>query len=95
MYQPTNVILIKILLGDKSDNIKGIKFLGEKTLQTYFPEIEEKTMTLEEVENKAKILVDKEQNVKNRGLNNLVEGFCIDGRKGEEFFKTKPKNLLI
>ena len=85
---PTNnVILIKILLGDKSDNIKGIRFLGEKTLKTYFPEIEEKIITLEEVLDKAKILVN-EQNVKNKGINNLVKGFCIDGRLGDEFFKT-------
>ena len=41
----TNVALLKILVGDKSDNIKGIKFLGEKTLKTYFPEIEENTIT--------------------------------------------------
>jgi 5'-3' exonuclease len=88
---PTNnVILIKILLGDKSDNIKGIRFLGEKTLKTYFPEIEEKTITLKEVLDKATILV-KEQNVKNKGINNLVKGFCIDGRTGEEFFKTNRK----
>jgi len=87
---PTNVTILKILLGDKSDNIKGIKFLGEKTLQTYFPEIEEKTITLEEVRKKATLLVDKEK-IKNRGLNNLIEGFCDDGRKGEEFFKINQR----
>ena len=88
---PTNnVTLIKILLGDKSDNIKGIRFLGEKTLKTYFPEIEEKTITLKEVLDKAKILVD-EQHVKNKGINNLVKGFCVDGRIGDEFFKTNKE----
>ena len=45
---------------------------------------------MKEVLDKATILV-KEQNVKNKGINNLVKGFCIDGRTGEEFFKTNRK----
>tara|TARA_R100000664_G_scaffold33851_1_gene52354 strand:- start:3859 stop:4866 length:1008 start_codon:yes stop_codon:yes gene_type:complete len=82
-----NVTLLKVLLGDKSDNIKGIKFLGEKTLKSYFPEIEERKITLEEVRKKASSLVNEEK-IKNRGLNNLIGGICSDGREGEDFFST-------
>jgi len=86
----TNVTLLKVLLGDKSDNIKGVKFLGEKTIKTYFPEIEEKTITLTDVINKANVLV-KEEKIKNKGLSNLVEGICADGRKGDTFFEINEK----
>ena len=86
----TNVALLKILVGDKSDNIKGIKFLGEKTLKTYFPEIEENTITLTDIRNKANILV-KEEKIKNRGLSNLVDGISADGRKGETFFEINER----
>jgi len=86
----TNVALLKVLLGDKSDNIKGIKFLGEKTLKTYFPEIQNNTITLTDIRNKANILV-KEEKIKNRGLSNLIEGICADGRKGETFFEINDR----
>ena len=34
-----NIVLRKIICGDVSDNIKGIKGIGEKTLEKYYPEI--------------------------------------------------------
>jgi 5'-3' exonuclease len=38
---PENFIFIKCLIGDKSDNISGIKGLGEKTILKLFPRLSE------------------------------------------------------
>lgn len=38
-----NVLVCKILMGDKSDNIDGIEGLGEKTLMKLFPQMLEKS----------------------------------------------------
>ena len=35
-HLPSNLKLIKIISGDTSDNIKGIKGISEKTLLTFF-----------------------------------------------------------
>lgn len=39
---PENYLILKALLGDNSDNLSGIKSLGEKTILREFPEIAEK-----------------------------------------------------
>lgn len=44
-----NFIIYKTLIGDNSDQIKGIKGLGEKNLHKLFPEISTKTITLEDI----------------------------------------------
>lgn len=52
-YNYQNVVLKKILCGDSSDNIKGVKGFGEKTLFKNFNEIKERKVTLREVVDKA------------------------------------------
>lgn len=44
-----NFILYKTLLGDSSDQIKGVKGLGEKGLLKKFPELSEKEMNLNDI----------------------------------------------
>jgi DNA polymerase-1 len=46
---PQNFILQKTLLGDNSDNVKGIKGLGEKGLLKKFPELKERNLSLQDV----------------------------------------------
>jgi len=46
---PKNFILYKILLGDQSDKIKGIKGLGEKGLLKKFPELKDRIMNFDEL----------------------------------------------
>jgi DNA polymerase-1 len=48
-YHHSNVLTIKVLTGDSSDNIKGIKGLGEKGLIKKFPELTYKHMTVNEI----------------------------------------------
>ena len=49
-----NIPIVKILLGDRSDNIKGIMYFGEKSLIKHFPEIEKDDISIEEILNKTK-----------------------------------------
>lgn len=51
---PQNFITMKCLMGDKSDNLPGVKGLGPKKLMKYFPELaSNKKFTLNEAYNKA------------------------------------------
>lgn len=51
---PYNFITMKCLMGDKSDNLPGVKGLGPKKLMKFFPEIAgEKKFTLQEAYQKA------------------------------------------
>ena len=63
-YDYRNVVLKKMLCGDDSDNIKGIKLLGERTLFNNFKEFKERKVTLEEVIDKARKI--NEERVKNK-----------------------------
>ena len=46
-----NFILYKVLIGDNSDKIPGIKGLGEKGLFKKFPELKERPLTLDDIYN--------------------------------------------
>lgn len=52
-YHYSNALTIKIICGDASDNIKGIKGVKEKTLLKYFPELLYKKVTVREICKKA------------------------------------------
>jgi len=78
-----NVALTKIFVGDKSDNIDGIHYLGEKTFVTLFPEVLERELTVEEIMEMAETKF-KEDN-KNRLLANILTGKTKRGVFGEEF----------
>ena len=47
--KPSNFILHKTLLGDNSDNIKGIKGLGAKGIFKKFPELKTHDLTLDDI----------------------------------------------
>ena len=57
---PQNFITMKCLMGDKSDNLPGVKGLGPKKLFKYFPELSGKEkFTLQEAYQKATDKVDE------------------------------------
>lgn len=53
---PNNFIIMKTLMGDKSDNVPGINGLGPKKLQKLFPElIKEEIFSFENIFDKSKV----------------------------------------
>ena len=46
---PENYLIMKALVGDASDNLKGIQGLGPKTLVKYFPIMNEQKINLEDI----------------------------------------------
>lgn len=84
-----NVKTCKILIGDKSDNIDGIYFLGEKTLIKLFPEILDQKVTISDILIKAEGLLKEDK--ENKILQNLLSGKTKSGIFGEEFFTINEK----
>lgn len=84
-----NVSLVKILCGDKSDNISGIKNMGIKRLITLVPEIRNRKVTVHEVINKCNNLLLEDKD--NWLLKNLLTGVTKHGVFGNEFFEINEK----
>jgi 5'-3' exonuclease len=53
-YHLENAALVKSMVGDNSDSIKGIKSLGEDTLVKHFPELKERKVSLTQIIERAK-----------------------------------------
>ena len=83
-----NVLLTKIFTGDKSDNINGIEGLGEKTLIKFFPQVQEKPCTVEEILDYARNIPQKKPI---KTLVNLLTGKTKSSIFGEEFYTTNKK----
>ena len=84
-----NIKTYKILSGDKSDNIDGIYYLGEKTLVKLFPELLDQTVTITDILIKAETLLKEDKG--NKSLQNLLSGKTKTGVYGEEFFIINEK----
>jgi len=84
-----NIKTYKILSGDKSDNIDGIYYLGEKTLVKLFPEILEKQISFTDILSKAEDLLKEDK--ENKVLKNLLTGKTKSGIYGNEFFQVNEK----
>jgi DNA polymerase-1 len=84
-----NIKTTKILCGDTSDNIDGIRLLGEKTLVKLFPEILENPTSFNDILTKAELLLKEDK--ENVALKNLLSGKTKDGIYGEEFFQINEK----
>jgi len=80
-----NIKTYKIISGDKSDNIDGIYYLGEKTLLKLFPEILEKPVTFTDILEQAERLLKEDKD--NKALQNLLTGKTKSGIYGDEFFE--------
>lgn len=88
-----NVVLKKILCGDASDNIKGIKGFGEKTLLNNFDEITKRKVTLNEIIEKAKDINEERAKSKKKPLKwaeNIVNR-VTDGAQGSEIYEINEK----
>jgi len=84
-----NILTYKILTGDKSDNIDGIYYLGDKTLFKLFPELLEQNLTIDDILSKAETLLKEDKN--NTALKNLLTGKTKSGIYGDEYFIINKK----
>ena len=80
-----NISLVKMLCGDYSDDIAGIKGMGIKTLKTLFPEIVTQPLTLDYIRYKTNFLF--EQDKESKIVKNLITGVTKYGVFGDEFFE--------
>ena len=88
-----NTLLKKIICGDSSDNIKGIKGLGEQTLIKLFPEIKDKKTSLEAVIERSNKLLEERKAAKKKplkSLENIVNG-VTDGIQGNKIYEINKK----
>jgi 5'-3' exonuclease len=84
-----NITTYKILSGDKSDNIDGIYYLGEKTFIKLFPEILDKEVSVSDILTKAELMLKEDK--ENTTLKNLLTGKTKNGIFGDEFFVINEK----
>ena len=84
-----NILTVKILMGDKSDNIQGIERLGEKTFVKIFPEVLETSLFVDDILTKTKQLLDEKQKL--NVLKNIVNGQTKDGVFGDEYYVINKK----
>lgn len=84
-----NIRTIKTIIGDKSDNIDGIYFLGEKTLVKLFPELLEKKVSVQDILTRGEELLKEDKN--NNTLKNLLSGRTKSGIYENEFFVINEK----
>lgn len=84
-----NSSLIKTIVGDNSDSIKGIKGVKETTLISLFPEIKTRKITLNEIIESAKIKQEERINEKKKPLktlNNIINSIT-DGPQAEQIYE--------
>jgi 5'-3' exonuclease len=92
-YHYENVGLIKMLCGDKSDNISGLENVGIETVMSIFPELKEEKVDVDFIINKVDLLL--EENPKSKKLLNIKEGKTKWGVYGKEYFSIMDKVINL
>lgn len=92
-YHHSNTKLLKMISGDASDNIKGIKGVSEKTLIKYFPEICNKSLTLEEIFSNIEVIQSKRKN-RLTTLDNIINKVTV-GVQGDSVFEVNEKIINL
>ena len=84
-----NVRTIKVIMGDKSDNIDGISLMGDKTFLKFFPEVVDRVVNVSDILERGQQLLEEHKS--NKALMNLTKGITKDGELGLEFFERNKK----
>jgi len=92
-HHQENSVLIKTIMGDTSDSIKGIKGVREKTLLKLFPELKERKLTINEIIDKAKKqklerIEKKQKPIK--VLDNIINSIT-NGVQGDKLYEINDK----
>lgn len=88
-----NIKLVKIMCGDPSDNIAGIKNLGVRRLIALVPEIKTQPLTLENLKDKFNTLFEQDRH--NNLIKNLMTGVTKHGVLGEEFYNVNKRIVSL
>lgn len=96
-YDYHNVLLKKMVCGDASDSIKGIKGVGETTLLKNFPQIVEREVSLDEIIEGARMINEERAKEKKKPLKwaeNIVNR-VTDGIQGERVYEINEKIINL
>jgi 5'-3' exonuclease len=88
-----NVKLVKMMCGDSSDNIAGIRGMGVKRFLSLIPELRTEKISIEQVKDKCNVLF--EQDKTNRLVTNLLTGVTKHGVFGDEFFDVNSRIVSL
>lgn len=90
---PENVVLEKMICGDVSDNIKGVKGVGNDTLAKLFPNIKTEKLDLKAVMERSRELLEERKQQKKKPLKSLenIIGGVTDGCQGERLYEINEK----
>jgi len=92
-HNQENSVLLKTIVGDTSDSIKGIKGSGETTLLTHFPELKERKVTLNEIIEQARKQQEERIATKQKPLKvlqNIIDA-VTDGVQGNKIYEINEK----
>ncbi len=92
-HHQENSMLLKTMIGDSSDSIKGVKGLGEKKLISLFPELKERKVELEEIIASAKLIQEERKNTKQKPLkvlDNIIYGIT-EGVQGDRLYEINSR----
>jgi 5'-3' exonuclease len=96
-YVHENVLIKKILCGDSSDNIKGIKGLGEKTFFDLFPQARTESYTIDRIIAESQVLIDERRKEKKKPLavtENIVNR-VTNGCQGKDIYEINDKIINL
>ena len=88
-----NVKMVKMMCGDASDNIAGIKGMGVKKFLSLLPELKTEQISVQQVKERGELLF--EQNKHNKLVANLLTGVTKYGVFGEEFFDVNNRIVSL
>lgn len=92
-----NIVLAKTLCGDSSDNIKGIKGLGEKTMLNIMPEMSDRKVTLDEFLKRTEELAEARANEKKKPLavHTNILNRITEGCQGNKIYEINSKIINL
>lgn len=88
-----NIKIVKMLCGDPSDNIAGIKNLGVRRLLALAPELKTEPQTVEQLVEKFNRLFEEDDS--NNLIKNLITGVTKHGVLGEEFYNVNKRIVSL
>lgn len=92
-YHYSNVVTVKIMVGDSSDSIYGVERLGKPTLFEHFPEVLERHVEVDEIVRKAKELNEKRVKSGKKPLKIFenIENSVTKGSQGKRLYEINRK----